>query len=218
MEDKPHSDLAEYGSYEKLEEDFIKDVLGLLDVTKSEIAERNAKIDQLDSVIFGTALTNYLKIPFGHDKTKINWLRRAVEIHTEQFMGNGFQVISTYDSKDLTTAPDKQEKDRIKVENKKAKEYAEQRRNVVDQIIEDNGGQALFKDLAKNASAIGDSVVKIYYDENEKKVVISPVETIENFYAVWSNDNFREVDAYAYVYQISLQQAAKLYGDRKSVV
>lgn len=212
MEDKSHSDLAEYGSYEKLEEDFVKDVLALLDVTKSEIADRNAKIDQLDSVIFGESLSSYLKIPIGHDKTKINWLRRAVEIHTEQFMGNGFQVISTYDSKDITSATDRDDKTRIKVENRKAKEYAEQRRNTIDQVIEDNGGAALFKDLAQNSSAIGDSVVKTYYDEQNKRFVISPVESIENFYAIWSNDNFREADAYAYVYQISLQQAARLYG------
>ena len=213
MEDtKPHSDLAEYGSYEKLQEDFVKDVLKLLDQTKSEIAERNQKIDKLDSVIFGESLTSYLKIPIGHDKTSINWLRRAVEIHTEQFMGNGFQVISTFDSKDITTAGDEDEKTRIKVENKKAKEYAEQRSRLIDQIKEDNGGDALFKDLAQNASAIGNSVVKTYYDETDKKLVISPVESIENFYVIWGNNNFREADAYAYVYQISKQTAARLYG------
>ena len=209
---QPHSDLAEYGSYDKLQEDFAKDVLVALDQTKSEVAERNASIDKLDSVIFGTQLASYLKIPIGHDKTSVNWLRRAVEIHTDQFMGNGFQVISTYDSKDITTATDDSEKQRLKVENKKAKEYAEQRRNICEQIIEDNGGYSLFKDLAQNAGAIGNSVLKTYYDEKEKKFVISPVESVENFYAIWSDNNFREADAYAYVYQISKQQAAKLYG------
>jgi len=212
VEDKKHSDLKEYGSYEKLQQDFVADVLESLEQTKSETAERNGNIDKLDSVIFGTQLATYLKIPIGHDKTSINWLRRAVEIHTDQFMGNGFQVVSTYDSKDITTAGDEEEKQRIKVENKKSKEYAEQRRNLIEQIKEDNGGDSLFKDLAQNASAVGDAVIKTYYDDEEKKFIISPVESVENFYAIWSDNNFREADAYAYVYQISLQKAAKMYG------
>lgn len=213
MEDKqPHSDLQEYGSYEALEQDFVKDVLKLLDDTKSEIAERNDQIDKLDGLIFGDSLTKSIRVPIGHDKTQVNWLRRAVEIHTEQFMGDGFQLISTYNSTDITTAADEDEKVRLKTENKVAKEYAEQRRNLCDQIIEDNGGPSLFKDLAQNASAVGNAVVKMYYDEEAKTIRISPVESIENFYAIWGNNNFREADAYAYVYQISLQQAARQYG------
>jgi len=199
-------------TYDQTEKSFVNDVISMIGDTKSEVAERNEKIDTLDSVIFGNGLTSRLNIPAGHDRTEVNWLRRTVEIHTDQFMGNGFQVISTYDSKDITGANDLEEKTRLKVENKASKNYAEIRRNIVEDIIRDNGGYVMYKEAAMNASAVGDSVIKMYYNEEEKKIEITQVESIENFYAVWSDNNFRAVDAYAYVYQISLQKAAKLYG------
>lgn len=207
-----YNEKTEYKTYNEKEKEFVETVLTALDDTKSEVSERNEDISKLDEVIYGDGLTHRLQIPAGHDKTEVNWLRRAVEIHTDQFMGNGFQVISTYDSKDITTAADDAEVDTLKTENKVSKEYADQRRNVIQNIIDDNGGIVFFKELAQNASAVGTSVVKSYYDEDQKKWVLSQVENVENFYAVWSDNNFRETDAVAYVYQISRQKAAKLYG------
>ena len=211
MEDKSHSDLKEYGSYAKVQEDFIHDVLALISETNSEVALRNEKIETLDSVVYGEGLKQKLKLPAGHDLTEVNWLRRAVEVHTDQFMGNGFQIVSSYNSKDLSTMQDN-DKERGKVENKTAKEYADQRRSLIQNIIDDNGGVVFFKELASNASAIGTSVLKSYYDVDNKKWVLSQVESVENFYAIWSNNDFRQVDAVAYVYQISQTQASRLYG------
>ena len=205
------SEATEYKTYDQIQEEFVDAVLDILSESKSEVADRNEKMSKLDEVIYGDGLAYRLQIPAGHDKTEVNWLRRAVEIHTDQFMGNGFQVVSTYDSKDVTTAADG-ELETIKAENKASKEYADQRRNVIQNIIDDNGGVVLFKELAGNASAVGTSVIKSYYDEDAKKWVLSQVENVENFYAVWSDNNFRETDAVAYVYQISKQKAAKLYG------
>ena len=206
------SERTEYTTYEEKEKEFVEAVLEALDSTKSEVADRNEKISILDDCIYGEGLTRRLQIPAGHDKTEVNWLRRVVEIHSDQFMGNGFQLVSTYDSKDITTAADPQDAETIKTENKVSKEYADQRRNVINNIIEDNGGIIFFKELAENASAIGTSVVKSYYDEDNKAWVLSQVENVENFYAIWSSNNFRETDAVAYVYQISKQKAASLYG------
>jgi hypothetical protein len=208
--DSPVDQTAEPQSYEKTQEDFVKDILSLINETSSETAERNEKIQTLDSVIYGAGLKQRLKLPAGHDLTEVNWLRRAVEVHTDQFMGNGFQIVSTYNSKDqnVTTPEDKE---RIRVENKVAKEYADQRRSVVQSIIDDNGGVVLFKELASNASAVGDSVIKSYYDEDEKRWMLSQVESVENFYAIWSSNDFRKTDAVAYVYQISQATAARMY-------
>lgn len=211
VENKPHSDLKEYGSYDKLEKDFVQDVLNLLGETKSEIAERNSKINDLDDVIYGNGLRTRLSIPVGHDITKVNWLKRTVAIHTDQFMGNGFQMVSSYDSKDQNVASE-EDKKRIQTENKVAKEYADQRRNLIQNMIDDNGGIVLFKELAENASAVGFSVVKSYYDSTAKKWVFNQIEAVENFYAIWSSNDFRKADALAYVDQLSLTNAIREYG------
>lgn len=199
-------------AYSDTQASFVADVMSALSDAQSEISERNDSITKLDGIIFGDDLLSYLKIPAGHDKTRFNWARRAVEIHTDQFMGNGFQVISTYDSKDVTSATDDDEKQRLKVINKKAKGYAEQRRNICEQVVEDNGGYTMFKDLAQNASAVGTSALKTWYDEKDKKFRITAVEAVENLYVVWSDNDFRQADAYIYVYQVSLEKAIKNYG------
>ena len=206
-----YNEATEYKTYDEKQEEFVSAVLDILGESKSEVADRNEKISKLDDVIYGEGLTTRLQIPVGHDKTEVNWLKRAVEIHTDQFMGNGFQVVSTYDSKDVSTAAE-DDIETVKTENKISKEYADQRRNVIQSIIDDNGGVVFFKELAANASAVGTSVVKSYYDDENKRWVLSQVENVENFYAIWSDNNFRETDAVAYVYQISKQKAAKLYG------
>lgn len=201
--------------YKKTEEAFVKDVLALLAETNSEVAERNNKIQTLDSVIYGTGLKDRLKVPAGHDLTEVNWLRRVVEVHTDQFMGNGFQMVSSYNSKDQNVNAEA-DKTRIKTENKVAREYADQRRNVTQNIIDDNGGVVLFKELASNASAIGTSVIKSYYDEKEERWILSQVESVENFYAIWSSNDFRATDAVAYVNQLSQTTAAREYGCDKN--
>jgi hypothetical protein len=65
---------------------------------------------------------------------------------------------------------------------------------------------------AESASAVGSWVVKTWYDTDNDKFVISPVEAVENTYAIWSSDNFRQFDFFAYAYQVTRQRAAAMYG------
>lgn len=195
----------------ELNEAFAADVIAKLKQNQSEIVERNARITNADEFIYGDALEKYLDVPIGHDFTPVNWLRRTVEIHKNQFMGRGFQVISTYDTEDIDDN-DTQESGRKNVENDKRKKYAEIRKEVIDSIVRDNGGNALFSMLAESAGAAGDAAVKCWYDDKNDKYVISPIETIENLYVLWASDDFRRRQAVAYVDQTTLSDAVATYG------
>lgn len=210
--DKPKTTLPDDGKQEDLQELFIADARSQLSELTTEVSQRNSDIQDRDDYIYGDKLERVLDIPVGHDFTPVNWLRRSVEIHKIQFMGRPFQVISTYDTQDLATAADDKDKGRIQVENKKQSQFAELRKGVIDDIIRDNGGHSLFMDGAESASAVGDWIVKAWYDEDEEKYVLSPIEAVENCYALWSKDDFRSFDAFAYIYQISPQQAKDRYG------
>lgn len=205
---KPYSDTMT--SFIEYVRSSFKDLSG-------EIEDRNAKIIERDDYIYGDRLEHSLDIPIGHDFTPVNWLRRTVEIHKNMFMSRGFQVVSTYDSDDPSQASDPQDRGRIELENKKRKEFAEQRMKTIQAIIDDNGGFALWGTLSENCSAVGDSCVKAWWDEDEQKYVISQVEAIENIYALWSKDDFRTYDAIAYIYQVSKQTAIDDYGASENV-
>lgn len=197
--------------YEQIKKDFAEAVRTAFGGLSGEITERNAKILDRDNYIYSDKLENMLDIPIGHDFTPVNWLRRTVEIHKNMFMGRGFQLISTYDSQNEQDAQDEEDKGRIKLANAKAKAYAEARKNTIDSIIRDNGGDTFWASLAENASAVGNACIKAYYDEDEKKYELCEIEAVENLYALWSRDNFRAVDAYAYAYQVSKQEAVSDY-------
>jgi hypothetical protein len=205
-------DQKETKTYKQLEQDFIQDALALLDQATTEVADRNSTIEERDQFIYGDGIDRTLTIPAGHDRTPVNWLKRVVEIHKDQFMGRGFQVVSTYNTKDISATTDEQERQSIVLENKKFKEYAEQRQNIYKSIIEDNGGFSLWQELAENASAVGTSVIKAYYDEEEKKYEICPIESVENIYVIWEKDDFREHKALSFVYQTTKAEAIKEYG------
>jgi hypothetical protein len=183
----------------------------------TEISQRNADITKRDDYIYGTGLNKALNVPIGHDFTPVNWLRRTVEIHKNMFMSRGFKVISTSDMNDLESAADAEDKKRLEIENQREQTYAESRMNTIKAIIEDNGGDAFWASLAENASAVGDSAIKMYWDEDEQKIELCQIESIENLYALWSKDDFRDVDAYAYVYQVSKQEAISEYGASEDV-
>ena len=157
-----------------VERQFITDVLANLDNVTPEIGERNETISELDEYIYGNGIEMSINVPSGHDKTPVNWLRRAVEVHAYQFMGHGFSLASTYDVTpvDETAQPDV--KQATIVENNKKKKYAESINSAIKAIMQDNGGNATWYTLAENASAVGFSVVKAYYDEKEKKYEICP--------------------------------------------
>lgn len=191
---------------------FPASVRSVFNKLSGEIAERNADIDKRDQYVYGDMINAALDIPIGHDFTSVNWLRRTVEIHKNMFMSRGFQVISTYDSQNEKDAQDDEEKGRIRLENGKQKTYAEARKNAIDSIIRDNGGYAFWDSLAENASAVGTVAIKAYYDEDKKKYILSEIEAIENLYVLWSRDNFREADAFAFAYQVSKQEAIRDYG------
>lgn len=201
----------------ELEKELHRDLLANLQQTSGEIAERNQQIADRDAYVYGDKLKQMLDIPVGHDVTPVNWLKRVVEIHKTQFMGRPFHLISTYDSIDLDSARDDNDRKRLEIENKKKKTIAEQRKKTIEAIIADNGGHALFMEGAESGSVAGSFVVKTYYDEDEKRFVISPVEAVENCYTVWSKDNFRQHDVFAYVYQVSKLTAITDYGVKEDV-
>jgi hypothetical protein len=87
----------------------------------------------------------------------------------------------------------------------------------VKTIIRDNGGHALFMDGAESASVSGSFVIKAWYDEDEKKYVLSPVEAVENCYAVWAKDDFRRPELFGYAHQISKLSAITDYGVPETV-
>lgn len=203
---------SEAKPYKELETEFIQDALALLDQATTEVAERNDSIEERDQYIYGDGLERSLTIPAGHDRTIVNWLRRVVEIHKDQFMGRGFQPIATYNTQDLNSVEDDGEKEEILASNKKAKEYAERRQDIIKAIIDDNGGFSVWQDLAESASAVGTAAIKAYYDEDAKKYEICPIESIENMYVIWEEDNFREYSALGYVYQMKKSDAIAEYG------
>lgn len=191
---------------------FIGETRSQLATLSGEIALRNRVIQQNDAYIYGDLLTRTLDIPVGHDMTPVNWLRRVVEIHRAQMMGRSFTLSCTFDSVDVDSVDDPQQKQMLQIEQTKRKDNAERRVKIWDAIMRDNQGKPLFAQLAENASAVGGSVVKAYYDEDKGKYVLSIVEALEHCYALWSRDNFREHDAFAYVYQVSKEEAARQFG------
>jgi hypothetical protein len=197
-------------NYEDLSKQFSNEVVDAFKQNESEISQRNADIDERDQLIYSDLLQRSIDIPLGHDSTPVNWLRRTIEIHKNMFMGRGFQITSTYDTQNIDSA-DPNDTGRLEIENEKQKEYAEARKQTIDAIIEDNGGNALWSMLAESGGAAGDAAVKCYYDEEQQKYVISPIETIENVHVIWARDDFRQIQAIGYVYQITKEDAVKLY-------
>lgn len=212
----PYSDQNEtddtIDTQTRVNSEFIADLYGQLQGLSGEISQRNEEVEDRDQYIYSDKLERMIDIPIGHDFTPVNWLKRTVQIHKQMFMGRPFNMISNYDTQDLSMAQDDPDKQRRALENKKEKTFSEERRRLIDAIIRDNGGHALFMDGAESASAVGSWVVKTWYDTDNDKFVISPVEAIENCYAVWKGDNFREYGFFVYAYQVSKQYAAQQYG------
>lgn len=165
-----------------------------------------------DSYVYGDLLKRMLKIPAGHDYTEANWLRRVAEIHRTETLGDGFNLESTYYSVDVDSAFNPDAKGQLQMINNKKKTYAEARKKLIDSILRDNGGMALWAKMVENASVVGDTILKAWYDEPTGKYRLEMLEFLEHFYAVWSKDNFREYDFVAYVYQISKQEAVQHFG------
>lgn len=197
--------------YEIVKSEFVADARSQLSSLLGEIAARNKQIVENDGYIYGDLLPKMLDVPIGHDRTSVNWLRRTVEIHKTQFMGSGFSVSSTYNAVDIGDGTDPNEEKRLVLENEKRKGYAEQRRQLIDTILRDNDGDAMWMAAAENASAVGDAILKTWYDRDKGKLEIQLVEAVENCYVLWKKDNFREFDLFGYVYQVSKTDAISNY-------
>lgn len=203
--------------YDTTQKEFVASVRGQLSTLTGEVALRNKVIQVNDAYVYGDLLKNSLRVEAGHDFTPVNWLRRVCEIHRTQTMGDGFNVSSSYHGIDIDEAFDPDSKPQLQLVNNKKKDYAEGRTKLFESILRDNDGDSLFARMAENASAIGTSVLKAYYDEAEGKYCLDMVEAVEHFYAVWNQDNFRKYDFSGYVYQVSKQQAADRYGVSEDV-
>lgn len=195
---------------------------------ENDITVRNEYINTRDRIIYMEGLFEGIEIPDGADRTLYNLCKRAVNIHKSQFMGRGYKMYSTYNKVSDAPEPEnpqentqeggQEEQDPKALEklldakNKLAQENANVRKKVIDGIIEDNGGMAPWMARAEMGSAYGFSVVKQWADYKNKKVRQVTLETPQMYYPIFSDSNFREREADAYVYQISESKAYKEYG------
>jgi hypothetical protein len=195
--------------YGQLVSEFVGEVRSQFATLTGEIALRNTIIQQNDAYIYGDLLQQSINIPIGHDITPVNWLRRVVEIHAAQLVSDGLHLGSTYTEIDVSTADpnDPNSLPLIQLHNTKMKANAEWRGKIIDQIMRYNGGASFWNGCAENASAIGDTVIKAWLDLDSGEYKIKEVEAVEHCYALWSADDFRSYDAFAYVYQVSKQRA-----------
>lgn len=204
--------------YDVLLRSFVGETRGQLATLTGEIAQRNKVIMENDSYVYGDLLQRALKLPVGHDFTPVNWLRRVAEIHRTETMGDGFHVTTSYHGVDEDSAFNPDAKGQLQAINQQKKTYAEKRNQLIDAMIRDNGGMAVWGRAVENASVVGDTVLKAWVepDANDPKKMgkfkYEMIEFLEHFYAVWSKDNFREYDFTAYVYQISKQEAVQKFG------
>lgn len=192
---------------------FVGEVRSQLATLTGEVALRNKVIMENDSYVYGDLLSRMLDVPVGHDFTPVNWLRRVCEIHRTQTMGDGFGINSTYHGVDITQYQNNPQAQQAAITiNEKMKQYAEKRTELLEAILRDNGGYQLFSRMVENASAIGNSIMKCWFDPKKGKYCMDMIEAVEHFYALWSKSSFREWDMVAYVYQISKQQAVDQFG------
>lgn len=183
-----------------------------------DIAERNNYIYRRDRILYDNGLFDDLDIPDGFDRTLFNPLRRAVDIHALQLMGETFSVYSYYDKQDISSI-DPQDKDGLQqaeLSNKMRQVKATGRKNAWEAIIRDNGGEAIWKDLARTLSAYGSGLFMQWLDRDAKKVRVQQIESVNNWYPIWADNNFREREGDAYVYQITDTRAYRLYGNKLS--
>jgi len=205
------SDKDVGSDYDTLQKEFVAETRSHLATLTGEVALRNKVIQQNDAYVYGDLLSRSLHVATGHDFTPVNWLRRVAEIHRTQTMGDGFNVTSSYHGVADDASDDPKAKQQAQLVNQKKKDYAEARNKLFEAAMRDNNGEALFANMVENASVIGNSVLKAYYDEDKGKYCLEMIEAVEHFYAVWNRDNFRNFDFTGYVYQISKQQAVDQY-------
>lgn len=197
-----------------LNTDLVTAVRSSLGDLQTDVAQRNAYISTRENYLYGNGLFNQIDFEINQWFAEYNYLQRVIDIHTSQLMGRPFNVYSYYNKIDLSPyETDPQQMELMQLENKKKKARADIRKKAVDAIIRDNGGFAKFKDGARTGSAFGITIFKQWFDDKEKMVKISLLESPQNYWAGWADSNFRERDFDAYVWQISTDRATRDYGN-----
>lgn len=191
----------------------VSDVMTALRVLEPDVVRRNDYMNTRDRYVYGTGLFDDLDIEGWF--AEHNYLRRVVDIHTAQLMGRPYNVYSYYNKEDLSPYADQEDELKLaEMRNQKAKANADMRKRAVDAIIRDNGGYAIWKDGARIGSVYGMTAFKQWFDKDEKKVRQSLIESPQSLFVGWTDNNFRDFDFCAYVYQISQDQAYRKYGDK----
>lgn len=198
-----------------INKDLASDVNQALKNLGYDVTQRNQYMNTRENYLYGNGLYAKVDVEVGRWFAEYNYLPRIINIHASQLMGRGFNIYSYYDKEDLSVYEgDDEQLKMAQLQNKKRKANADARKKAVDAMIRDNGGMARFKDGAKQGSAFGTTVYKMWYEKGEKKVRFSLLESVQNYYAGWSDGDFRERDFDAFVRQISVDAAYREYGDK----
>lgn len=188
-------------------------IISALQSLDSDIVRRNEYMNLRDRFVYGEGLTEKLEVEGWF--AEYNYLERVVDIHTAQLMGRPFKVYSYYDKEDVSDSETDPAKLQFALlENKRRKAAADGRKNVIEAIERDNGGEELYKDGARIGSAYGLTAYKQWFDKTENRIKRVLIETPQNLYISWKNNDFRDYDFVAYVYQISKDSAQRDYGDK----
>ena len=189
------------------------DVLTALRSLEPDVVRRNNYMNERDRYVYGDGLWSDLDIEGWF--AEYNYLQRVVDIHTAQLMGRPYNVYSYYNKIDLAPYEDNPEElDLKKLENKKLKANADSRKKVLDSIRRDNNQEAMDKNGARSGAVYGETWYKQWADWKEKKIKRVLIESPQNLYVGWKDDNFREFDYVAHVHQISVDSAYRAYGSK----
>ena len=218
---------------EDRDQELVSDIKTGLRQLDYDVTIRNDYMNTRDRALYGDGLYSGLEIDSWF--AEYNYTQRVIDIHTAQLMGRGFNVYSYYEKEDIPEkvpgtpeTPEGQEPDpslpappslddvqgQVKAKNKLAKINADLRKKAIDSIIRDNGGMDMFKRGARQGSAYGNTVYKAWFDPKTKKYIINLIESVHNYRRGWADTNFRDSDFDSYVYQISIDKANRLYGDK----
>jgi hypothetical protein len=198
---------------EQKRETVVSNIQSKLKELESEICDRNDYMNERDSLLYDSDyILTGVDIKEGFDISKYNVLPRAIDIHSSQVMGRGFNIVSKYDKEDPTLFPTGSvEEQNAKLKNIEKFTKAQNAKDIDLAVIKENGGMGLFKNMAYVASAYGTGIIKKWYDPDKDSVKLVSIESPQCFRAGWSDDNFRERDFDAMVYQISTDSANKKY-------
>lgn len=194
----------------ELQTDLHSDIMTALRGLEYDVTQRNNYMKTRYDAIYADGLYRTQDIDGWF--AEYNLVSRVVDIFTSQLFGREFSMVSDYSKEDLSVYEgDPNQQQLMQFKNRKLKADADMRMKAARSIIADNGGMTRFEDGGRIGSSMGETVYKLYPDVKAKKVVISLLESPQNYRAGWSDDDFRERDFDAYVMQISVDKANRAY-------